>query len=346
MYKAISSRTGLENRLLTFGAYPRKFLQLLESDWGIPPAQVLAGTRLDAELLRAPDCMVPFADVVKLFDNGYRLCQSSELGLRYAAQLRPSSHGLLGAAMLTSQNLQSTIDLFYEYLSLVAPFLLIHQEERRNSRLLVLEFIGDVPGVDPVMAYDIVLLSTFNVTRLILGERTRELVFHFSHPAPAHAAAYGRYFDCHVQFNASCYGVSIPCELLGCNVPTADEDTYRLLVGQIAERMGAAEAEGDFVSAVREFLRCGARPMPRLSEVAAAFQMSDRTFRSRLHRHHTSFQELLDRERQEQALCLLRTTASVKEIAWQLGFQESSNFSRVFKRWTGVTPLEYRRGGR
>jgi AraC-like DNA-binding protein len=39
------------------------------------------------------------------------------------------------------------------------------------------------------------------------------------------------------------------------------------------------------------------------------------------------------------------TEKSVKEIAYILGFQESSNFSRVFKKWTGLTPLDFRRGG-
>jgi hypothetical protein len=74
------------------------------------------------------------------------------------------------------------------------------------------------------------LLSTFNILKLILGERTRELVFHFAHanaqPMPPY---YDTYFDGHVQFNASFYGVSIPRDLLDSRVATADDDTHRLL---------------------------------------------------------------------------------------------------------------------
>ncbi|MCF2940006.1 helix-turn-helix domain-containing protein [Paenibacillus alkaliterrae] len=34
---------------------------------------------------------------------------------------------------------------------------------------------------------------------------------------------------------------------------------------------------------------------------------------------------------------------SLKEIASQLGYEELSNFSRQFKRWTNMSPLQYRR---
>lgn len=332
-----------QGRFLTFGAYPRKFVQLLETEWQVPADKLLAGTGLERSQLDSPDLLVPFADVVTIFRNGYELCPAPDLALRYASQLRPSSHGLLGAALLTGGSLQDAIDLFYDYVGLIAPFLLLHQEDRRNSRVLVFEIISDVP-VSTTFIHDIMLLSTFNILKLILGERTRELVFHFAHPTPAHAGIYDNHFDGHVQFNASFYGVSIPRDLLDSRVATADEDTHRLLIRQISERMESVHTQNSFVDAVRFHLKRADGPLPRMSSVASAFNMSARTFRNRLRRHNTSYQSLLDGERHEQAVDFLRNSEkSVKEIAYILGFQESSNFSRVFKKWTGVTPLDYRR---
>ncbi len=43
---------------------------------------------------------------------------------------------------------------------------------------------------------------------------------------------------------------------------------------------------------------------------------------------------------------LFHTHASLKEIAFNLGFTEASYFNRFFKRETGVTPNEYRAGSR
>ncbi|WP_369685451.1 helix-turn-helix domain-containing protein [Phocaeicola plebeius] len=42
-------------------------------------------------------------------------------------------------------------------------------------------------------------------------------------------------------------------------------------------------------------------------------------------------------------LLLLTEELAVKEIAFQLAFEDYSYFNRLFKKITGVTPQEYRR---
>jgi AraC-like DNA-binding protein len=39
-----------------------------------------------------------------------------------------------------------------------------------------------------------------------------------------------------------------------------------------------------------------------------------------------------------------RTDYSVGEVAYLLGFAETSSFNRAFRRWTGKSPSEFRRG--
>ena len=79
------------------------------------------------------------------------------------------------------------------------------------------------------------------------------------------------------------------------------------------------------------------------AELAAHLHLSPRS----LHRHLTAeglgLRALYDELRSERARCWLRDTdLSVERIAERLGYADTSNFARCFKRWTGMTPRGFR----
>jgi AraC-like DNA-binding protein len=78
--------------------------------------------------------------------------------------------------------------------------------------------------------------------------------------------------------------------------------------------------------------------------VARALRMSRRTMSRRLEQEGTSFAEELDGARRQLALVYLNDRETpLKEVAFRLGFSHAESFHRAFKRWTGETPLTYRK---
>jgi AraC-like DNA-binding protein len=78
--------------------------------------------------------------------------------------------------------------------------------------------------------------------------------------------------------------------------------------------------------------------------VARALNTSGRTLQRRLQQDGTSLQQLISAVRCELAMEMLRNPGqSSNEISDQLGFSAPSAFHRAFKRWTGMTPGQYRR---
>ena len=60
-----------------------------------------------------------------------------------------------------------------------------------------------------------------------------------------------------------------------------------------------------------------------------------------------TFKELLDDLRRRMALrYVLASDIDLSEITFLLGFSQVPAFHRAFKRWTGRTPLEYRKARR
>jgi AraC-like DNA-binding protein len=82
---------------------------------------------------------------------------------------------------------------------------------------------------------------------------------------------------------------------------------------------------------------------PSFETISGALNMSAPTLRRRLKKEGTTFQHLKDQARCEAAkLCLDSAELSINEVALQMGFTDPSAFHRSFKKWTGLTPGQFR----
>jgi AraC-like DNA-binding protein len=80
-----------------------------------------------------------------------------------------------------------------------------------------------------------------------------------------------------------------------------------------------------------------------LVALAKSLRMSPRTLKRRLADEGTTFSAIRDDVRRQRALLLLDNRGlAIGEIATLLGYSELPNFTRAFRKWTGITPLAYR----
>ena len=78
--------------------------------------------------------------------------------------------------------------------------------------------------------------------------------------------------------------------------------------------------------------------------VAKALSLTTRTLHRRLSEKGVSFRSLLTRVRRELVERYIDEPAySMTEIAFLLGYADTSAFSHAFKRWHGVSPTQARR---
>jgi AraC-like DNA-binding protein len=99
----------------------------------------------------------------------------------------------------------------------------------------------------------------------------------------------------------------------------------------IVERVRQTIEEGLLAGSAREAL------------IADRLAMTVRTMHRRLADAGTSFRELRDEFLRQRAEQLLREhRVPIGEVSYLLGYAEPSNFHRAFRRWTGLTPAEWR----
>ncbi|GJM79495.1 AraC family transcriptional regulator [Paenibacillus timonensis] len=77
--------------------------------------------------------------------------------------------------------------------------------------------------------------------------------------------------------------------------------------------------------------------------VAKELGMSDRTLQRRLADEGTTFKQLLNQARHEQARAYLANPElNIKEVAFLVGYEDQNSFYRAFRLWEGDTPSNWR----
>ena len=80
-----------------------------------------------------------------------------------------------------------------------------------------------------------------------------------------------------------------------------------------------------------------------IDEVAKLTDMSVRTLQRRLKLKGLRFNDLLNQSKFEHAKQMLSDPKmSIKSVAESLGYSDPAHFTRAFRRWTGITPSQYR----
>ncbi|MDQ3264150.1 MAG: AraC family transcriptional regulator [Myxococcota bacterium] len=169
----------------------------------------------------------------------------------------------------------------------------------------------------------------------------------FSHPRPARIDALTSAFGFEPVFDAGENGMAFDAALLELPVASADPALHSLLTRQLEARLTSAAPPANFVALVearvQETLQQGGRPA--VERIAEQLHMSGRTLQRRLTEHGTSFSAVIDEARKRVAcVAVAENKLSLSEIAFLLGYSDVTPFTRAFKRWTGGTPQDARRG--
>lgn len=167
----------------------------------------------------------------------------------------------------------------------------------------------------------------------------------FTHAPRLPLERYEAYFGCSVLFHQPRVGARLLRKALDTRFPGADErlqNYYR----NVAENYEAKAFSGnDFVERVqRIFLQRMAFGEPHREDIAHALNISVRTLQRNLHTAGMSYRELTEQARIGAARQeLLGTDRPMHEIAFLLGYSDARVFRRAFQRWTGSTPVDFRK---
>ncbi|NLD85070.1 MAG: AraC family transcriptional regulator [Actinomycetales bacterium] len=313
---------------------------------GMTTKQCLAGTGLDARDLHDEHALIWAHQEFTVIRNIVaQLGDRPGLGIEIGAHSTIGRTGVIGFMMLAGPTVREAIERAIPYLALSPTHLRFSLEEGTARGGFAYAVAADDEIPPDVRAFvverDLAGLATafqgaqidleLTAIETTLGAESAELL----------AEAWGLE-SAAVVARCATNRLVIPRQRLDVRLPQADENTARLFERQCREVLDARVAQVGVAGQVRSRLHHEREVWPSMADVAADLHLDVRTLRRRLTAEGTSFRRLLDEVRHGRALELLALDVPVAEVARELGYSETSTFTRTFTRWEGVPPSRVR----
>lgn len=311
---------------------------------GREPGPVLESAGFHPAQFTDPDTEVSYVPASRLLARCVAVTGCEHFGLLVGERAGSSSLGVTGFLLRSAPDVGTALRDLVQYLDLHdqggVPML-----QLRGEVSLLGYAIHQAGVVASDQIYDLSIAVACNILRGLCGGNWNPDEVLLSRRQPRQLAPYRRFFRAPLRFNADQSAVVFASRWLEHKVPGADALLHRHLEKQ-ANELHHLRHTGVVVELRSLLRRALLNGECTVSGIARQLCLHERTLHRRLREQGTSFRQELGDIRREMARQLLAGTAMpVAKIATTLNYADASAFNRAFKRWTGVTPVQWRTRG-
>ena len=324
----------------TIGSYAHAIAAALESR-GIEPCEVFQEAGVDFKSSSDPLLRLKNEEIGRLFAVATKLTGDPYFGMEVGKMLQPSNLHALGYGLMASSTLRDfckRVENYFRLVSQAADFR--HYEE---GDVAILEARDITPDVchESQDAYVVFMLRFM---RFLYQKPLDPIWVEMLRSCPeAGPHPYRDYFNCPARFGCEFVRIALDSrvmdeELRGGNAELALQNDAVVI------RYLQEIDKSDIVNSVRGLVikNLSSGTLSKTS-IASQLHMTPRNLQFKLAAQGTTYQEILDTTRRDLALAYIeQRRLAITETAYLLGFADSANFTRAFRRWTGKSPSEFR----
>ncbi|MDF2670080.1 MAG: AraC family transcriptional regulator [Paenibacillus sp.] len=298
---------------------------------------------MDESLLMDPEARLSEEDFERITEVAAVITKDETFGLHQGQNMEVSDLGILGFVMLHSKTIGQALAAYQKYNVVVCSGYNISWQLEGDD--LIIEMSYNHPHRPP--ARHCVEDMGSSLYHLMIKLSCRAIVLkevHFIHELSAEVDEYISVLGVTPQFGKESNRIRVSKDILDYPILFADSKllgTFEVIAEETRLRLTQGRI---FADQLYNWIMKGMpTAFPSLKDTAKAFKMSVRSIQARLKQENTTYQHILNRVRRELAVGLLaKPEYKVGEVAYLLHFSEPSAFQSAFKKWTGLTPRQYR----
>ncbi len=323
----------------------KQYLRLAQAK-GIDAESLLESANLPTSLLFEESGRISGTEFQTLLEKLLEMLPSPVLGLLSGDHVQPSSYSVLGYILMSCTNLAEAIAQIAPYEKLVGDMgstqILAHADEIR------IHWHCNYPQPEVRMhMVDNVFASWIGFANWLgssSGEHPLRVELQRKPPADEYFIEYQKRWHCPVLFNQAHNCIVIHKNQLALPIRQGAPELKPTLQQHAQTQLQQLQANSSFTQEVTNCIhQCMQLGTVHQEKVAGMLNTTVRTMQRKLKEEGSNYQHIFDQERRVRAEFLLANSQySLTDISLQMGFTETSSFTRSFKAWTGMTPGEFR----
>lgn len=310
-------------------------------EFGVDPGEALEAAGVRADIFDDLQNTIEYRQFQQLLATCERLTHCDYITMLIAQHTRLADYGIVGQSALCAATAGEGLHNFVRHFNLhstatTASFL-------GAGNLCRFVYTISVGGIVDASQFHLgAATAAFNILQDLFGRQWLPTAVTFATHAPSDLRPFHRFFRAPLRFDSDESAVIFERHWLDRALPLVDPAWRRQVEAEISAQRAALIA--DLPATVRRLLHKQLLIGPSgMDDVAAQLGMHRRTLDRHLQRHGVHYGELLENVKADVARQLLRSTRMpVQQIAARLYFSSAANFATAFRRWTGITPTEYR----
>jgi len=310
--------------------------------WQVDTDAWLAEHRLTTQNIYDFDTRIDLDIFESLILSAIKVSKQDALGLYVGQRLGITSHGMMGYAMINSGSIREAIGIFERFINTRSPLISVSFLEKNNTLQVIFTENFDFSPIKATF-YEALILTFINILLQISFGEIEIIKIEFDYCEPDYKPLYEDFFCCDVSFSNKITTLFLSTKGMDDSLKMSDPTSLqqaRLLCEKELEKMGKLDT---LTQKIKELMLLSVGHFPSLQKTADRFHMSSRTLHRQLKKEDTSFKEVVENVSHHLAIeYLTDTSLSIQEIAYLLGYMDTANFRRAFKRWQGCPPSEYR----
>ncbi|OUS24633.1 hypothetical protein A9Q99_23995 [Gammaproteobacteria bacterium 45_16_T64] len=331
----------LDNTPILPANYMRIFLQVAEQ-MGASVSELLEGTGIDEQIFINPEVYITFGQYKKMKARALEVVKDPSFHFKYGTSINLTEHGKLGHAAFSSLTFEDALKKVIKYIKILNRMYHLDAEFQGDIVHLKLDTINPEKRFY-VVEIEQIMSAMYHALSVLPQDHSNMLEVRFNYSAPKYRHIYHDYFGERCYFDCEDNEIVFNIKELKQFWTAGDQMIERIANKNCDDALQQLDDVEGLPGKIRDIIINSERGFPNQEMVAEELNMPLRSMARYLKKQHTSFQEIMDTVREELAIQYLETTQwCIDEIADLLGYSSAANFSRAFKKWTGLRPSEYR----